>query len=67
MSLSTKFEVVSFGVNVKAMDESLLVSPSETVELAIVMVGDVASITKSAIVTDAAFPEESVTVTVLPL
>ena len=67
MSLSTKFEVVSFGVNVKAMDESLLVSPSETVELAIVMVGDVASITKSAIVNDAAFPEESVTVTVFPL
>ena len=67
MSLATKFEVVSLEVKVNEMDESLVVSPSETVELAIVMVGDVASITKSAIVTDAAFPEESVTVTVFPL
>ena len=67
MSLSTKFVVASLDVNVKAIDESLLASPSETDELAIVIVGDVVSITKSAMIIDAAFPEESVTVTVLPL
>ena len=66
-SPTTKFVVASFEVNVKAIDSSLLVSPSDTVELAIETVGATVSIVKSAIVTDPALPEASVTVTVFPL
>ena len=66
-SPTTKSVVASFEVNVKEIDSSLLVSPSDTVELAIETVGATVSIVKSAIVTDPALPEASVTVTVFPL
>ena len=57
----------SLDVNVKAIDESLLVSPSETVELAIIMLGEAVSMTKSGIVNELELPAASVTVTVSPL
>ena len=66
-SSTTKLVVASFEVNVNSMDESLLVSPSETVELVIVIVGDTVSIAKSANVSELEFPPASVTVIVFPL
>ena len=43
ISPTAKFVVASLEVNVNAIDESLLVAPSETVELVIIIVGAVAS------------------------
>ena len=67
ISPAAKLLVASLDVKVKAMDESLLVAPSLTSELVIAIVGPVVSTTKSAIVSESAFPVASVTVTVLPL
>jgi hypothetical protein len=67
-SPAAKLVVDSFAVNDTEIDEELLVAPSLTVELAIVIVGPVVSITKVGIVNDVeALPVASVTVTVLPL
>jgi len=66
-SLAAKFAVDSLAVNETEIEEELLVAPLLTVELAIVMVGPVASITNVGIVREVALPEASVTVTVLPL
>ena len=46
----------SLDVNVKAIDESLLVSPSETVELAIIILGEAVSMTKSGIINELELP-----------
>ena len=46
-------------MNVKAIDESLLASASETVELAIIMLGEAVSITKSGIVNELELPAVS--------
>jgi hypothetical protein len=54
-------------VNDIEIEEELLVAPLLTVELAIVIVGPVVSITKVGIVNEVPLPEASVTVTVLPL
>ena len=56
--------VDSFAVNDTEIEEELLVAPLLTVELAIVIVGPVVSITKAGIVTEPALPVASVTVTV---
>ena len=66
-SPAAKLVVDSFAVNDTEIDEELLVAPSLTVELAIVIVGPVESITKVGIVNEVPLPEASVTVTVLPL
>jgi hypothetical protein len=66
-SPAAKFVVDSFAVNETEIEEELLVAPLLTVELAIIIVGPVASITNVGIVREDALPEASVTVTVLPL
>jgi hypothetical protein len=67
-SPAAKLVVDSFAVNDTEIDEELLVAPSLTVELAIVIVGPVVSITKVGIANEVeALPVASVTVTVLPL
>jgi hypothetical protein len=66
-SPAAKLVVDSFAVNETEIEEELLVAPLLTVELAIVIVGPVASITNVGIVNEVALPVASVTVTVLPL
>jgi hypothetical protein len=66
-SPAAKLVVDSFAVNETEIEEELLVAPLLTVELAIVIVGRVASIANVGIVNEVALPVGSVTVTVLPL
>ena len=67
-SPAAKLVVDSFAVNDTEIEEELLVAPLLTVELAIVIVGPVVSITNVGIVNEVeALPVSSVTVTVLPL
>jgi hypothetical protein len=67
-SPAAKLVVDSFAVNDTEIDEELLVAPLLTVELAIVIVGPVVSITNVGIVNEVeALPVASVTVTVLSL
>jgi hypothetical protein len=66
-SPAAKLVVDSLAVNDTEIGEELLVAPLLTVELAIVIVGPVVSISKFGIVSGPALPVASVTVTVLPL
>tara|TARA_Y100000813_G_C24122696_1_gene333525 strand:- start:216 stop:515 length:300 start_codon:yes stop_codon:yes gene_type:complete len=66
ISPTTKLVVASLDVNVNEIDSSLVVSPSETVVLEIVIVGATVSIIKSGIVNELVLPTESVTVMVFP-
>ena len=67
-SPAAKLAVDSFAVNETEIEEELLVASLLTVELAIVIVGPVVSISNVGIVNEVeALPVTSVTVTVLPL
>ena len=66
-SPAAKLVVDSLAVNDTEIGEELLVAPLLTVELAIVIVGPVASIANVGIVNEVPLPVASVTVTVLPL